>query len=37
MDIEDTGDIINNIITEKNKDKNQKKKKIIPKKIKQMT
>ena len=32
MDIEDTGDIINNIITEKNKDKNQKKKKIIPKK-----
>ena len=32
MDIEDTGDIINNIITEKNKDKNQKKKKIILKK-----
>ena len=32
MDIEDTGDIINNIITEKNKNKNQKKKKIIPKK-----
>ena len=32
MDIEDTGDIINNIITEKNKDKNQKKKKIISKK-----
>ena len=32
MDIEDTGDLINNIITEKNKDKNQKKKKIIPKK-----
>ena len=32
MDIEDTGDLINNIITEKNKDKNQKKKKMIPKK-----
>ena len=32
MDIEDTGDLLNNVITEKTKDKAQKSKKIIAKK-----